>query len=385
MSKPRFVVFINSYIELDGANVWTTKDVVQFVADAYDSGMEATIAAMAGPYVEDSRHDSLVDPTMDCQFANLLDFGGEYRKRSRVRKVFDYLTVLYRLLTKVPRNATWYIFMPSHVGVLAATWCCLFGKPFGLNVRGEYPSSGFTGWLHRIFFRRASFIFADGPAVVADLRQSNPNAEAVAPMMEFRPQDLRQKSTYELHSPARVLYAGSINPAKGVFELVRALPQVAKHHDVQLIFAGSGDATCLSNLRAEIAATGQADRVALIGYVGEKSKMAELYSDADIFCLPSYSEGFARVIYEAMGFGVPILCTDFEEGDGKYFLRDRENCLFIAMRDTEDLAERMIELLKDQSLRESLGRRGFQHAQEVFVKFEGVSHGSQVVEAIRAL
>jgi len=383
MSLPQVVVFPNTYVELNGADVWTTEDLLRFVTDVKGCGLVSMIAIAAGPYVEDSRHDSLVDPTIECQFTNLLDLGGG--PRTRVRKACDYLRVLYRLLTRVPRNATWYIFLPNHAGVLAGLICCLLGKRFGLYVRGEYPKKGVAGWLHKLFFRRADFIFATGEALTGKLRQHNPHVEMVAPMMAFELGDLRERKSYQIQGKAKILYAGSIHPAKGAFELVRALPFIAKEFDVEFIIAGTGTQENLGALQTEINATGHADRITLAGYVGEKMEMTELYAGADLFCFPSHSEGFARVIYEAMGFGLPILSTDFEEGDGKYFLKNRENCLFIAMRNPADLAERMIELLEDHSLRETLGRRGFQDAKTVFTKYEGVSHGSQVVEAIRAI
>ena len=382
MDASSFVVFPNSYVEKEGSEISTTKAVEQFVRDAKKNGMAGSMAAVTEPYNPTSRHNSVINQSAGMPFFELSQRSG--KPQTKFGKAFDYIKIFYRLLTKVPKQDCWYIFFPGPVGILASLIRCLQGRPFGLYVRCECTPTGVRGKLYRYIYRRADFIFATGEAITGALRQVNTKVEAVAPMMIFKPEDLCEKSTYEIQGAAKVLYLGAIHPAKGAFDFVRALPLVAGQYDVEFIIAGSGTQQAVEALEAEIQATGHPDKVVLAGYISGKKELTELYQSADIFCFPSHSEGFARVIYEAMGFALPIVSTDFEESEGKYFLRDRVNCLFIAKKDHEDTAKKILELLADKRLRESLGNTSYQQARELFARFDGVTHGGQLVEAIRS-
>jgi len=46
------------------------------------------------------------------------------------------------------------------------------------------------------------------------------------------------------------------------------------------------------------------------GYVPYGNEIKKIYREADIFVLPSLTEGIPKVIYEALAFGVPIVSTD---------------------------------------------------------------------------
>jgi len=381
MNDSEVVVFPNSYVEIEKGSVWTTKAIEEFVLNVGQNGMGVTIAAAAWPYDGSSRHDSNVGHLEGFQFIKLNRGIGKHR--SRVRKALGYVVVLFRILTRVPKRPVWYIFVTSHASTLACIYCCLFRKQFGLYVRGEWSDAGIMGILSRFFFRRATFIIATGDALTGSLRNFNEHVQSVSPMMRFELGDLQEKPSYEINGRASVLYVGSIHPAKGPFELVRALPRIVSCCDVELILVGSGTQQAIEELQAEIQATGYAERVKMLGYVANKQELTTLYTSADIFCLPSHSEGFARVIYEAMCFGLPVVCTDFEERDGKGFLRDRVNCRFVAKKNAEDLANGLIELLTKQPLRSVLGRRSLQNVRELLVRFDSVTHGSQVVGAIR--
>ena len=54
---------------------------------------------------------------------------------------------------------------------------------------------------------------------------------------------------------------------------------------------------------------GLGDRVIFTGMVTGEAKAA-LLTHADLFVLPSYSEGFPMVVAEAMGYGLPLVITE---------------------------------------------------------------------------
>lgn len=86
------------------------------------------------------------------------------------------------------------------------------------------------------------------------------------------------------------------------------------------------------------------------------SRVNELYGSADIFCLPSFVEGFPNVICEAMASGLPIVCSNvcdnpnIVENDVNGFLFDPSDPVQIA-----DKLQQAMEL--SISDRAEMGRR----------------------------
>lgn len=106
-----------------------------------------------------------------------------------------------------------------------------------------------------------------------------------------------------------IVSVGSIVPRKAFDVLVEALAGLA-HLPWRLQIIGSPDrapATAAA-LRAQIAASSVADRIELAGERGA-GELAEAYTSADLFALPSLYEGYGMVLAEAMARGLPIICT----------------------------------------------------------------------------
>jgi len=99
-----------------------------------------------------------------------------------------------------------------------------------------------------------------------------------------------------------VLFVGRLLPKKGVFILTQVARLMPENN---FVFVGDGPA--LVTLR------GEANKHSNIIIVGQQSqdKTAIYYGAADVVAVPSlYSEGFARVVLEALSSGRPIIAAD---------------------------------------------------------------------------
>ena len=121
----------------------------------------------------------------------------------------------------------------------------------------------------------------------------------------FRPLDRATcRAALGLPAAGRVLATvGALIPRKGQRHVIEALPALA---DVTLILAGTGpDRAALEQLAASI---GVAERVNFLGAVPH-ADLPRVLSAADVFVLPSASEGLANAWVEALACGTPVVTT----------------------------------------------------------------------------
>ncbi len=381
MATNEIIIFLNTALEVDAQNAWVTKACFDFIEEIDQDGMIPIVAAITSAYVEDSRNCSSVNQIEHFRYISLASPSD--RSNDRSGKFLLYATAFLRILFRVPKKPMWYIFLPGHAGMLACLVCCLLGKRYGLYVRGTWKESGILGVLYRHFFAKAQFIIATGKAFTNRLGKYNDHVQEVAPMMHFGAADLREKSSYEIDEKAVVLFVGQLHPQKGVFELIDAVLQVGNEHAVQLILVGDGSPEVFEELDSVIQKRNCSHLVKVVGRVGCKRELARLFSEADLFAIPTYyPEGFPRVVYEAMCFGLPVVCSNIEGEAG--FLRDGENCRYVEKQSASDLAEKISEVLSDEELRKRIGERGLQDVGVLCRKFEDTTHGAQVVLALEA-
>lgn len=107
-----------------------------------------------------------------------------------------------------------------------------------------------------------------------------------------------------------LLYVGRLAPGKGLEILLEALSLLAPEQpDVKLRLVGNGDRDFVDQLQARAAALRVRERVTLVGVIQNGPALWNEYRRAGMFVLPSLSEGFPRVLYEAMALGTPVVTT----------------------------------------------------------------------------
>lgn len=108
----------------------------------------------------------------------------------------------------------------------------------------------------------------------------------------------------------RVLFLGRIHPKKGLDLLLPCWAKLKKtRKDWELVVAGPDEQGYLQQTRALGESLNLCDNVVFTGPVTGQAKRALLYS-ADLFVLPSYSEGFPMSLLEAMACRVPVVATN---------------------------------------------------------------------------
>ena len=157
-----------------------------------------------------------------------------------------------------------------------------------------------------------------------------------------------------------IFYVGMLLKSKGVDILISAIPIIKKSiPDVCLNIAGAGkEETNLKNLVKELNIE---ENVKFLGFITEEEKYS-YYKSIDIFVLPSLFEPFGLVLLEAMSCGKPVVASNV--GGVPYIAEDGKTGLLFESENVKDLAEKVIMLLRDEELREKMGKAGRERAKE---------------------
>jgi glycosyltransferase involved in cell wall biosynthesis len=191
-----------------------------------------------------------------------------------------------------------------------------------------------------------------------DLNRFNPGIDAT---------DVRRK-----FSGNTVLFAGSLNPRKGLIHLLRAVPKVVKEvPDVKFVFIGRIERE--EYIKAIARKLNVEDHVFIEGFVPE-AELPKYYKAADVLSCPSLREGYSLVCLEAMSCGTPVVGTNL--GTISEIVGDTG--MLVGEQDSDALAAGIITLLQDTALRKKLSVKAAQRIIENFTWDKAADKAVQV-------
>jgi len=122
---------------------------------------------------------------------------------------------------------------------------------------------------------------------------------------------------------------------------------------------------------------GISDKLLFLDYIEE---LEYLYNTASLFVLASTYEPFGMTAVEAMACGTPVVVTD--KGGLKYFLEDGKDAMLVNPFDTSTLAKKIVTLLRDERLYNTISQKGHHKAHSMFT-WEMIAN--KTLEIIRQL
>ncbi len=151
-----------------------------------------------------------------------------------------------------------------------------------------------------------------------------------------------------------ILYAGRLEPEKGVMELLDGFELVLiAHPDAELLIAGEGSLS--AGIAARIRDGHLGKSVKLLGHLS-KPELQQWYARVRLLVVPSlWPEPFGLVGPEAMAFGVPVIGSG--RGGMTDWLDDGRNGLIADPRDADKMAGAITTLLEDEGLHQEMSRR----------------------------
>jgi len=159
--------------------------------------------------------------------------------------------------------------------------------------------------------------------------------------------------------------AAKLQPKKGIHVLLQAIPLIRKYFSNAKFLIIGNDADpkeqYLQKL-TEIARHSKEEKNII--FTGFRRDIPQLMSALDIFVMPSLIEPFGRVLLEAMAAEKAIVAS--RVGGIPEIVDDGETGILVPPGDTKKLAEAIISLIQNKSMREMMGKKGRKRVEEQF-------------------
>jgi len=278
-------------------------------------------------------------------------------------------------------GALWYLFQngrddiyhahgegtPSWIVVLAAR---LFGGRSLLKLRtgANYYQQryffGISGLQFRLLLRLTDQVIVVNREVskwlISKLKIPSKKIELVpnsVNMDEFYPVLLKEKESQrrQLDLPLNkniFLYVGRLSHFKGVDILLKAWNQVPKssRQEMLLILVGDGpERQTLEQMCRDL------DITCSVRMMGMRTNVRDYYWAADIFILPSRTEGQSNALVEAMACGLPSIVSAV--GGGMDLIVNGQNGFLFELEKHEQLHKRIIKTLKIREHWHEMGKK----------------------------
>ena len=225
--------------------------------------------------------------------------------------------------------------------------------------------------LERGAFRLAHRVVANSDAVRNQLIREGVPVEKV--VKHYNGLDLERVNVQSDATRGEILAMLGL-PERSLVTIVANLQHPVKDHPTFLraaarvrvavpdaAFVVAGEGKLMPGMR-ELAAQLGLERD--VFFSGRSEKVAELLSVSDVCALSSTAEGFSNAILEYMAAARPVVVTDV--GGAREAVIAGETGYIVAAGDDEQMAARMIELLRDPKRARAMGERGRLVVEEKF-------------------
>jgi len=280
--------------------------------------------------------------------------------------LYHGLRFQWLLLTRRPA----LVYMPiseSQLGFLRDTLFLLpsrlMGIPLVLHLHGGYLDTLYAGsnrmlrWLMRFCFGHASRAivlsesFRGKFAGLVDDDRVRAVYNGIPPTIY---EACKNRTTRE-SSPRTILFLGGLMESKGFFDLLRSVPYILKRtSSVRFLFVGD-ESFPEAQQAMEWAKQNGLD--SYVNFMGPRSgdEKTRIFQESDIFAFPTWYplEGQPVVVIEAMAAGLPVLTTRHATIPD---ILGEDGALYVNQKDPADIAEKLLQLLNDESLRKNMGQ-----------------------------
>jgi N-acetyl-alpha-D-glucosaminyl L-malate synthase BshA len=168
------------------------------------------------------------------------------------------------------------------------------------------------------------------------------------------------KETYGIQDDEKVIvHISNFRPVKRIQDVIESFAKIRKEIKSKLLLIGNGpELTVACELVRKLKLEDD------VLFLGKQENVGELFSICDLKLLLSEKESFGLVLLEAMACGVPVIGTNI--GGIPEVIVDGEIGYLVELGNTDEVAEKAIELLKDEEKHKRFAENAVLHVRENF-------------------
>ncbi|OVE82414.1 hypothetical protein BVY04_01025 [bacterium M21] len=299
---------------------------------------------------------------------------------------FIHFARVYALMLRVVKNfELLYVFLPSypsamawsigrlrripHITYVADDWeqasPCMFRWEKLRNTYFYTCFLKFNCWMERSIGKTAVFTVTAGALSKKKFEAFGQPVTETIPRITLGVDSIHDREDTCGNDEIVLINVGGLIFDKAQHILIQAFAR-AYGSEPRLRLKIVGDGPKMDELKAVAIKEGVDDRVTFTGYILEENILYENYHNADMFVLSSVSEGFPRVLYEAMAMGLPIVTTDC--GGIPKLMKDGENGRVLEVDDIEGISKAILDIIQDENGRKALIKNGMSTVRNVLEK-----------------
>jgi glycosyltransferase involved in cell wall biosynthesis len=210
---------------------------------------------------------------------------------------------------------------------------------------------------------------------VAEFSWLGPKAVTILNGVELGKYREARKSAHV--DPRRIVCAAQLRPEKMIGDIVDVVDGV-RRAGVDVCATIFGDGPLREPLQNKIDALGLRDCVVLAGHTEE---LPDVLPSAGVFLFPSSREGLSVAVIEALAAGLPVVATD--TGGIREQVVDGWNGYVVPVSDVGGMQEAIIRIVTDRELRDALGARSAELAEEKFEQNVMISRYRDLFAGVR--
>ncbi len=154
-----------------------------------------------------------------------------------------------------------------------------------------------------------------------------------------------------------ITHISNFRPVKRILDVIRVFHGIQKEIDSCLIMIGDGPDFQVAKEMVNAECLGGS-----VDFIGKSNEIDGVLQKTDLFLLPSESESFGLVALEAMSFGVPVITTS--SGGIVDLVIDQESGYTCKVGDVNDMSQKAISLLSDQTLYKKMSYEAYNTAKK---------------------
>lgn len=148
----------------------------------------------------------------------------------------------------------------------------------------------------------------------------------------------------------KFFFAGRMIAEKGIFSIIRAIPDFKYKDNCVFIFAGNGDD--YEEFKAEIKKLEIEKYVYLTGFLPEE-ECDHFYANTDALVFPTYfDEGFPMALFKSVASGLPVITTQTRAALD--YLKEPDHCLWVNGKEPASVAKALNQLYENDALRKKM-------------------------------